>query len=69
MSELINNIILQSKILKSGKIQKLASFPCRGRKNLPIYSWYSLPDLKHDQKRFIRLPSLNLPEMRHLGTY
>ena len=47
------------------KLEKVASFPCRGRKNLGIYSWYSLPDLKHDQKRFIPILSLNIPEMRH----
>ena len=37
--------------------------------NLRIYSWYSLPDLKHDQKCFIRIPSLNVPEIRPLGTF
>ena len=26
-------------------------------------------DLKHEQKRFIRIPSLNVPEMRPLGTF
>ena len=41
-----------------GKHQKVASFPCRGKINLRIYSWYSLPGLKHDEKRFIRIPSL-----------
>ena len=30
------------KSLKSREAQKVASFPCRGRKNLWIYSWYSL---------------------------
>ena len=41
------------------KHEEAASFSCQGRKNLGIYSWYSLPDLKHDQKRFIRiLPKL-----------
>ena len=39
------------------------------QENLRIYSWYSLPDLKHDQKRFIRIPSNNYPEMRSLGTF
>ena len=34
-----------------------------------IYSWYYLPDVKHDQKSFIRIPSLNVPEMRPLGTF
>ena len=47
---------------------KVASFPCRGRENLRIYSWYSLPDSKHDQRCFIRIPSLNLPKTRHLVT-
>ena len=51
------------------KHEKLASFQCRGRKNLGIYFWYSMPVLKHDQKRFIRFPSLNVPEMRPLGTF
>ena len=26
-------------------------------------------DLKHEQKGFIRIPSLNVPEMRPLGTF
>ena len=26
-------------------------------------------NLKHDQTRFIRIPSLNIPEMRPLGTF
>ena len=39
------------------------------QENLRIYSWYSLPVLKHDQKRFIRIPSLNVPEMRPLGSF
>ena len=51
------------------KHEKVASFPCRGRKNLLIYSWYSLSDLKHDQKRLLRIPSLNVPEMRLSGTF
>ena len=34
-------------LLESGKTQKVASFPCLGRKNLQIFSWYSLPDLKY----------------------
>ena len=36
---------------KSGETRK------SGRKNLRIYSWYSLSDLKQQQKRFIRIPS------------
>ena len=39
------------------------------QENLRIYSWYFLPDLKHDQKRFICIPSLNVPEMRPSGTF
>ena len=56
------NTVIQS--FKSGKTGKVASFPCRERTNLWIYSWHSLPD----QKRFIPIPPLNFPEMRPLGT-
>ena len=55
--------------LKSGKHEKVAYFPGRDKKNLQIYSRCSLPDLKHDKKHFIRIPSLNVPEMRPLGTF
>ena len=41
------------------KHEKVASFSCRGRNNLRIYSSYSLPDVKNDQKRFIRIPLWN----------
>ena len=51
------------------KHEKVASFPCRGRKNLRVYSWYTMPDLKHYQKRFICISSLNVPEMKPLGTF
>ena len=51
------------------KHEKVASSHCRGRKNLRVYSWYSLSDLKHDQKHFIRMPSPNVPEMRPLGIF
>ena len=51
------------------KNKQMASFPCRSRKELRIYSWYSLPDLKDDQKRFIRIPSLDVQEMGHLNTF
>ena len=51
---------------ESGKIRKVASFPCRGRKILRVYFWYSLPDLKHDVKHFISIPLLNFPEKRAL---
>ena len=37
--------------------------------NTRIYSWYSLPDLKYEQKRFIRTPSSNVLEMRLSGTF
>ena len=49
------------------KKTKVTSFPCRCRTNMQIYSKYSLPDLKHDQKHFIRIPSLNFPKMRPLA--
>ena len=64
---IFGDTVVQS--LKSRKTRKVASFPFRDRKNLWIYSWYSLPDLKHHQKRFIRIPSFNFPEMRPLGTF
>ena len=35
------------------------------QENLRIYSWYSLPELKHSQKRSICIPLLNVPEIRH----
>ena len=54
---------------KAGNKKKVASLPCRGRKNLQIYSCYFLPDLRYDQKHFIRIPPLNVPEMRPLGTF
>ena len=49
--------------------EKLASFPCKGMKSLRIYSWYSLPDFKYDEKHFTRILSLIFPEMRHFGTF
>ena len=39
----------------------MASFPSRERINLRIYIWYSLPDLKHEAFRFVRIPLLNAP--------
>ena len=33
----------------------MTSFPFRGIKTLRIYSWFSLPDIKHDQKYFVIL--------------
>ena len=47
----------------------MVSFPCRRKKNLQIYSSYSLPDPKHNQKRFIRIPSVGVPEMRPIDTF
>ena len=51
------------------KFRKLKNFSnLKGDKKIKvflIYSWYSLPDLKHDRERFIRIPLLNIPEMRH----
>ena len=38
--------------------------PRQARKILQINSWYSLLDLKRDQKCLIRVPLLNFPEMR-----
>ena len=64
---ILGNTVIQS--LKSRKIQKGCSVSCRGRRNLWIYSLYSLPDSKHDQKFYIRILSLHLPEMRPLGTF
>ena len=51
-----------------GEHEKVASFLCRGRKTCG-FMWYSLPDLTHVQKRFIRISCLNVPEMRPLGTF
>ena len=50
-------------------IQSLRSGKTRKRKNLQIYFWCSLPDLKHDKKRFIRIPSLNVQEMRPFSQF
>ena len=47
----------------------MALFPCRGSENLRIYFWYSLYHLKLDEKRFIRIPSLKVPQMRPSGTF
>ena len=46
--------------LKIEKHETVALFPCRGRKNLRIYSWYSFSYLKHDQKRIICILSVRL---------
>ena len=48
--------IFEDSVIQNFKIEKqetVALFPCRGRKNLRIYCWYSFSDLKHDPKRFI----------------
>ena len=65
--KIVGGTVIQS--LKSGKTQKVASLPRRGRKNLGIYSWYFLPDLKLREKGFICIPSVNFLEMRPLGTF
>ena len=48
---LAGECVIQS--LKSGKTRKSGLVPMSRQENLRIYSWYSLPDLKHDQKGFI----------------
>ena len=48
---------------KSGRTRKSGLVPMSRHEGLRIYSWYSLPDLKHEQKRFIRSPSLSVPAM------
>ena len=65
--EVNRDSVIQS--LKSVKTRKSGLFLCRGRNNLRIYSCYSLPYLKHDQKHLFRIPSLNVPKMRLLGTF
>ena len=39
------------------------------QENFQIYSCYFLPDLRHDQKHFISIRSLNVPEIRPIGTF
>ena len=51
--------------LKNGKTRKCGLVPLSRQERLRIYSWYSLPDFKIDPKHVIRIPSLNVPEMRH----
>ena len=50
------------KSFKSGKTQKWLRSHVEAGKNLRIYSLYSLLDLKHERKRFISIPSLNVPK-------
>ena len=50
-------------------MNKHESSHVQAEKYLRIHSCYFLPNLKHDQKPFIRIPSLNVPEMRLLGTF
>ena len=33
------------------------------------YSWYSLPDFKHEQKLLICISPLDIPEIRPLDTF
>ena len=59
-------------VVQSLKVENTIKWPgsyVKVEKNLWIYSWYSLPDLKHAQERFICIPLLNFPEMRPLGTF
>ena len=51
--------------LKNGKIRKNDLDSMRRQEKLGDL----LPYLAHDQKRFIHIRSLNLPEMRPLGTF
>ena len=46
-------------ILKNGKTRKSGLVPMSRQENLRIYSWYSLPGLKQNQKHVIRISSLN----------
>ena len=56
--------------LKSGKnVKKWSRSNVKARKNLQIYSWYSLPDFKHDQRHFIQISSSNIPEMRPFALF
>ena len=55
--------------LKCGETRKSGLVPKSRQEKLRIYSQYSMPYLKHDQKRLIRIPSLNFPEMMPLGTF
>ena len=66
-SNITGDITIQR--IKMKKYEKVASFPCQGRKILWIHFLYSLPDLKHDQKRFLDIPSPNFPGMRALCTF
>ena len=59
-----NHLVIQS--LKSGKTRRSGLVSILKQENLRIYSWYSLQDSKHGQRCFIRISSLNLPEMRAL---
>ena len=66
-SERICFNIFEDSVIQNLKIEKqetVALFPCRGSKNLQIYSWYSFSDLKHDQKHFIHILSLRLSFMQ-----
>ena len=55
---LFGDSVIQS--LKSGKTRTNGLVPMsRQEKLADLLPWYSLPNLKHDQKRFIRIPLLN----------
>ena len=64
---ILGNSVIQS--LKRGKRRKSGLAPMSRQENVRIYFWCSLPYLKHDKKPFIRIPSLNVAEMRPLGTF
>ena len=59
--------VIQS--LKSGKHEKWHRSHVEARKACGFIQSIPLSDLKHDQKRFIRIPSLNVPEMRRSRTF
>ena len=59
--------VIQS--LKSGKTRKSGLVPMSRQEKLTNLFLVFLPDLKHNQRRFICIPSLNVPEMRPLGTF
>ena len=51
------------------KTRKSSLVSMSSQENLRIYFWDSLPDLKHDQKHFISISSLHIPEMRPLSAF
>ena len=55
--------------LKSGKTRKSGFIPMVRQEKLEDLFLVFLPDLKYHQKRFIRIPSLNVPEMWPFDTF